>query len=276
MELSDWLPSLTTTGLLTIALGLGRNMIYTRLTKSVEHEFNKQLELVRSQMRESEERLKAELRISENEIAALRNGALSALASRQITLDKRRLEAVDQLWESVTALGQARGIASLLSTISFEQAAPVTEQDPKAREVFEMIGKTFDLTKLDLSGASRARPFLSPMLWATFAALQAIIMHGVMQWQILRSGLGNKDLMDSDAVSNLIKIALPHYTKYIDDHGATVYYNVLQALDEQLLVEIQKMLSGVETDKDGIVQAAEILKQSGIVNAQASENRAVF
>jgi len=113
MDLNSWFPPLITTALFAAALWLGRNVISTRLTKSVEYEFNKKLELVRSQMRESEERLKAELRTKETEIAALRSGALSALASRQVALDKRRLEAVDQLWASVTALGPARAIATL-------------------------------------------------------------------------------------------------------------------------------------------------------------------
>lgn len=108
--MDPWISSLTTTALFAAALWLGRNVISTRLTKSVEYEFNNKLESVRSQMRESEERLKAELRAKETEIAALRSGALTAMSSRQIALDKRRLEAVDQLWASVTALGPARTI----------------------------------------------------------------------------------------------------------------------------------------------------------------------
>lgn len=59
MDLTAWFPPLTTTALFAAALWLGRNIISTRLTKSVEHEFNTKLESVRSQ-RESEERLKAE------------------------------------------------------------------------------------------------------------------------------------------------------------------------------------------------------------------------
>ena len=109
MDLTVWFPSLTTTALFAAALWLGRKVISTRLTKSVEHEFNKKLESVRSQMRDSEERLKAELRTKEAEIAALRSGALTALASRQMAMDNRRLEAIDQLWASVTALAPATG-----------------------------------------------------------------------------------------------------------------------------------------------------------------------
>ena len=275
MDLTAWFPSLTTTALFAAALWLGRNVISTRLTKSVEHEFNTKLESVRSQMRESEERLKAELRAKETEIAALRSGALTALASRQMAIDKRRLEAIDQLWTSVTALGAARGIAALMSSISFEKAAPITERDPKARQVFEIMGTAFDIKSLDLSGASKARPFLSPMVWATFSALQAVVMHAVMRWHILKGGLGAEDFMDNEAISKLIKVALPHYSNYIDKFGPSAYFYVLEALDDQLLKEIQQMLSGVEADKASIERAAEILRQSNAVSAQAANHDVV-
>ena len=111
MDYLPWIPSLATSALLAAALWLGRNLISTRLTKSVAHEFNTKLETLRAQMREGEERLKAELRVKEAEIVALRSGALTALASRQMAFDKRRLEAVDQLWSSITALAPARSIA---------------------------------------------------------------------------------------------------------------------------------------------------------------------
>lgn len=275
MDFTAWFPPLTTTALFAAALWFGRKVISTRLTKSVEHEFNSKLESVRSQMRESEERLKAELRAKETEIAALRSGALTALASRQVALDKRRLEAVDQLWASVTALGPARGIAALMSSISFEKAAPITERDPKARQAFEMMGTAFDIKSIDSSGASKARPFLSPMVWATFSALTAVVMHAVMRWHILKGGLGSMDFMDNEAISKLIKVALPHYSDYIDKLGPSGYYYVLEALDDQLLREIRLMLSGVEADKNSIELAAEILRQSNAVSAQATQNDVV-
>jgi hypothetical protein len=272
MDFISWFPPLTTTALFGYALYLGRHLIITRLTKSVEHEFNQKLESVRSQMRDSEERLKAELRTKETEISALRSGALTALASRHVAIDKRRLEAVDQLWQSVIALGTARGIAALMSTVSFEKAAPLTERDPKAREVFEMMGTGFDFKNIDLTGASKARPFLSPMVWATFSALQAVVMHSVMQWHILKGGLGNKDFISNDAISNLIKAALPHYSDYIDKHGSSAYFYLLEALDTQLLKEIQQMLSGVEADINSVERAADILLKSKAVSMQVTQN----
>lgn len=258
--------------MLAAALWLGRNVISTRLTKSVEFEFNRELETLRAQMREGEERLKAELRIKEAEIASLRSGALTALASRQMSLDKRRLDAVDQLWDSVTALTPARGIATLMSVVKFESAASYAERDPKVRQMFEMMGSGFDPKNLNLSGAAKARPFVSPMVWAVYSALVAVTMHSVIRWQVIKGGIGPKDFADNDAIAKLIKTALPHYSEYIDKSGPSVYYYALEALDSRLLIELQNMLTGVEADKASVEQAAEILRQSNDVLKQSKGN----
>jgi len=61
MELVSLLPALTTTALFAGALWLGREMISTRLTRSVQQEFDKKIESVRADLRASEERFKAQL-----------------------------------------------------------------------------------------------------------------------------------------------------------------------------------------------------------------------
>lgn len=271
MDLMPWLPALTTTGLLAAALWLGRQLISTRLTKSVEHEFDTKIESVRADMRASEERLKAQLREKEAEISALRSGALSVLASRQAALDKRRLEAVDQIWASFNALAPARGLAASMSVIKFESAAQQAEHDPKVRQFFEIIGGGFDAKTLDLSGAAKARPFLTPLVWAIFSAIQAVTMHSVMRWHVLKGGLGTTDFADNKAIEKLVVAALPHYAEYFEKNGPSVYYYVLEALDARLLAEIQNMLSGVESDRASIEQAAEIVRQANSLQAATQE-----
>ena len=98
LDLLPCFPAVTTTGVLAWTLWLARELISTRLTKSVQLEFDKQIESVKADLRASNERFKAQLRDKEAEIATLRSGALSALASRHTALEKRRHEAVDQLW----------------------------------------------------------------------------------------------------------------------------------------------------------------------------------
>lgn len=267
-----WLPSLTTAGSLSMIAWLSREWISARLTKSIQHEFDCKLEELRADLRESEDRLKARIREKEAEIAALRSGALTALASRHAALDKRRLEAVDQIWHAFNALAPARGLATSMGFIKFEVAAKLAENEPKAREAFSMIGGGFDWSKLDLSEADKARPFLSPMVWAVYLAIRAVAMHSAIRCMVLKGGLGTKDYADADAIRGLIAKVLPHYEGYVKEHGPAVYFNVLQALEEKLIVELNSMMSGEEMDKASLKQAAEIIKAADELQRAAMES----
>lgn len=274
-QLMLWLPAITSTGLLAAALWLGRELISTRLTKSVQHEFDIKIEEVRAELRTSEERFKAQLREKETEIAALRNGALSVLTSRQAALDKRRLEAVDQLWSAFNALTPARSITASMATFNFKTAAQRAENEPKLRQFFEMIGGDFNLKSLDLSEAVKARPFVSPMVWAVYSAIQAITMHGVMRWHVLKGGLGQNDFVDHSVIKKLIITALPELSEYIEKSDPSAYYYVLEALDTRLIDELQKMLSGAEIDKASVEKAAEIIQQVNALQTATKQSAIV-
>lgn len=268
MDFLPWIPALTTTALLTSALWLGRNLISTRLTKSVEFEFNKQLEGLKADMRASEERLKAELREKEAEIVALRGGALSVLSSRQVALDKRRLEAVDQLWSAYSALTPARLVSSYMSVIQFDAAQKEAEKNPNARALFAAMGGDLDIKKLELSGAAKARPFVTPMVWAVYSAIQAITFHSVIRWHVLKEGIAVGDMADHASIQKLILTVLPHYADYLEKNGPDAYHYCLETLDEKLLQEINQMLAGADLDKESLKQAAEILRQAESIRVQ--------
>ncbi len=269
--MDPWVPSVVTTGLLALALWLGRKLIATRLLKSVEHEFNAKLEAIRAEFREKEEVLKADLRSKESEITDLRSGAMTAMASRQMALDKRALEAVDQLWSAVTALAAAKGISAFMAVMKFEAVAEEAAKNPQFREMFTVMGAAFDPNKVDLSGAAKARPFVSPMAWALFSAYQAIAMQAVLKLQIIKSGIGAKNLLHKDAVEKLVKAALPHQAGYIDKYGDAGYHYLLEELEGSLLAALRKMLAGEETDRASVERAGEILKLSNELMANQSK-----
>ena len=57
-QLSNWIPALTTTSLFGVALWLARTLIMTRLRNSVKNEFDSKLEVLRSELKSKEARLK--------------------------------------------------------------------------------------------------------------------------------------------------------------------------------------------------------------------------
>lgn len=82
MDFLDWIPAISTSSLLVVAIWLMRSVITTRLTKSVQYEFDKKLEVLRTDQRKSEEAFKADLRAKDAQTDLFRSGAI--LCSRKM------------------------------------------------------------------------------------------------------------------------------------------------------------------------------------------------
>jgi hypothetical protein len=238
----------------------GREVIRNWLTQRIKFEFDTKLTELGAKLRDGEERLKADLRAKEAEISALRTGALTAIASRQAALDQRRLEAVDQIWSAVHALGPARGLMQSMSVLKYEHAAEAAEKDPRARMVFEAFGKEEVLLHLDTSSAHKARPYVTEPVWAAYSALSALCYNAILRWHTLKNGLGRMDLVKNEAVAKLIKAALPHQAGLIDKWGPSEWYYFGEELESKLIEELRVMLSGTETNEEQLRQSAEVIK----------------
>lgn len=265
MELSDWIPALSTSGLLAALLWMSRQIIQTRLTKSVQHEFDQKLEIIRTEHRKSEEMLRADLRSKETQIEVLRSGALASLVSRQSALEKRRLEAIDQLWSAVTILKKFQPATKWMAVVKFDEITKAAAENSDVQKLFETIAGAYDPIKIDVGEASKARPFISPIAWAIFTAYHTIVALAVAQLHIIKSGLGLQNILDSRSIENLVKVALPHQTEFIVKHGTDGYYYLVDELESRLLDELRQMLDGKEIDKASITQAAAILEESNRV-----------
>lgn len=272
MSLSDWVPAISSTSLLAGVLWLLRSVIATRLRASVQHEFDAKVETLKGELRRSEESFKADLRSKETQIEALRAGALSTLASRQAALDSRRIQAVDQLWSAVQALGPAKSVSATIAVMKFEGASKVSAENPRAREMFAMLGGQMDPKTLHTGEAHKARPFVSEMAWAIFSAYQSILSVAVLKMQLLKSGLDMPNIIDEDGVRRLIRAALPHQADFIAKHDTGACHYLLDELESRLLLELRRVLRGEESDKAAVKQAGEILRESENVMSSLAES----
>ena len=159
--------------------------------------------------------------------------------------------------------------------LKFEAVAERAERDPKMRDFLQTIGGGFNIgTDLKLDEASRARPFVSPLTWAIFIAMAAIVSNGVMRWYVAQGGLGAKDFSDHGALANMVKAALPEYSSYVDEHGVLGLHHLVEKLEIKLLEEFKLMMSGAESDRSSVQQAAEIMKYSEAITKEATANAA--
>jgi len=262
MSALDWLPAVSTTSLFALALWLFRSLISTRLTGSVKHEFDQKVETLRTALRKSEEVFKADLRSKETQIEALRSGALSSLASRQAALDARRIQAVDQLWAAVQALGPAKSVSANIAILKFKGAVKASAENPRAREMFAMLGGQVDPQRIHTGEAEKARPYVSEMAWAVFSAYRSILSVAMIKMQLLKSGLDMPDVVDEERVQRLITTVLPHQAEFVNKHDTGAYHYLLDELESRLLQELRRVLEGAESDKAAIKQAGEILRES--------------
>ncbi len=259
MTFFGWVVStFSSAGLIAALAWLFRSAIETRLRASVQHEFNEKLETFRADLRKSEETFKADLRAKESQIEALRGGALSGLVSRQTVLDKRRLEAIEQLWDAIEKLSPLKMPAAMMACVKYEWALEQADQEPNARKFFETIASTCPPEKLQKADAHRSRPFVSDLAWALFSAYQAILGGSLGKLQILKSGLPG-DLLKIDHITAATKAALPTYSAYIDKYGDAGCYQLLDILEAELLKELRRILAGEESDKASIEQANKIM-----------------
>lgn len=246
----EWLPAISTTSVLALTLWLGRNLIITRLTNSVKHEYDKQIE-----------QIKADLKAKETQISALRSGALSGVANRQAVIFEKQLNAIDYLWDCVIALAPAKNVSAMMVSIKFEAAAKESAKNPQFREIFEIMGK-FDIEQLGQISASKVRPFISPLAWAYYSAYNAIVMNAVLRMHMLKSGLDTPDILDTKNVEQLVKTALPHQLEYIEKYGPSAFHYLLEELENKLLLAFKLMIDGESNDKEALERAAAILKET--------------
>jgi len=228
-----------------------------KVEKRIQHDFDSKLEA-----------LKDDLRKKDQQISALRSGALSGLASRQAAIDKRRLEAIDRLWASAIAQNRYKALTKMTQSLKMEEFIQAsTQQDAdgeKARKMATFIWNSAhldDVKQIDCQPENE-RPFLSPLVWALFSAYRQVLALPIVQLAAARTGAGDSVLADPKPLLNLVKSAIPHQTEFIDKYGRDSLAFLVDELEERLLSEIRSSLHNADGDHKSLEQAAAILKAS--------------
>lgn len=276
MNFLVWLPSISTALLLAL-VWLFRVWILTRLKESVKYEFDVKIEGLRAEHQKNVESFKADLRAKDAQIEALRSVALSGLANRQEVLNKRRVEAVEEIWSAVRALKGAENVSETMNKFmvkyKFEEMIKRAPQEPEIRAIFNAYfgGKDYDrYLSID---ASKARPFVSENTWALFSAYQAMLSLAVTKAKLLQNELYiGFEFIITEHVSKLIEVALPHRTKGLQELGELFHHYLLEELKSRILEELQKILNGEESDKETIERAAKIRSYVEKVTKSSSED----
>ena len=232
-----------------IALVACKTWFTAWITKGMEHKFDVKLE-----------NLKSDLRQNEAEIDALRNNVLSASTGRQTLLDKRRFEAVEKIWTAINDFGPAKGLSQMMALLNIEILSTNT-LDPRVQALLKGMDTVVALNPETAKNIARDESlFVSEIAWAYFQAYCNVVYFNLWRFATLKSGIENpQKLMNADVIKKVLKAALPHQTKFIDECDPNAYYYLLEEIEEALLNELRKILDGKETDRSSVQRGKEIM-----------------
>lgn len=241
-----------------------RSAIWKYMAGRIQFSFDEKLERIRSDLRQTEQKLEGELQSSNSRINSVTQTVLSVRSSRQTALDARRLAAVDRLWETKAKLDYAKFVAQTALSLKMDVAAKRASKDPAVKQFFEVLDKASPFAKFvenkESVSIERDRPFLSPAIWTTFQAYSSILMFAVTQVKVLATSPESADLLQTEHVSKLLKSAIPEHTDYIEKYGTAGWYQLLDILEEKLLVSINQMLDGEDSDVMAVARATSITR----------------
>jgi len=242
----DWFPAFSTTSALGIIIFLSKDLIATRLTSAVKHEYDGKLEL-----------LKADLSKKEKEIEGLQQVGFSGLQQRQTVLFNKQVESVELLWAATCQLYLGKPLSEMMLSVKTEEVSKTISQDANLQQLFKHISMHAAIEKMNTVDPQPARPFISKLAWAYYSAYSSIIWHYVLQAKLFENGL-NDNLLDVEKITRMISVALPHQDEFIKKFGVGASGHLLDELQDKILLELDSMLSGKVLDSLGLEKAAQI------------------
>lgn len=221
------------------------NLATNRLMKSWDTKYERELELLRNTL--SNERLQLE-------------HLFSTLSSEQTLAQKRRLEAVDELWKSVVKLrdhfSPAIFFFSILHPDEYQNA--LTKSNMAA--AISQIDDEFFVTGADMVASLESqRPYLGETLWLRFFIYRAFVGRLAVLITQIKDGRSIDDWRKDPGVQQHLSSILTkeEWASLKQASPFDVHY-ALNLLEAKLLEEISYVLSGRRSSLESFENAQDL------------------
>lgn len=215
---------------------------------------------------------KAELETAHERIAGLRSHVLGERATRNAILDQRRIEVVARIWESVNNLASNRLCVQFMQKINVEEAAKHKNND-RVQEFcsrlleaagFEVAqdGSANSNHKPSITGADE--PFVSAGTWALFATYKSVAIHAVNTLAALSRGVDPIKFLRNEELSTQVKAVLPGFSTFMDDHGHSGAYFLLDDIKQSLLMALRTELQIDASDPAHLARLSFDIEQAAL------------
>lgn len=254
----------------TTVLGVGfvayllKNWILVRLTKSIQHEYDTKLADINS-----------ELRKTENEIGDVRKAAISNAMISQGAIDKRRLEAIDHIWQGFMDSKKNIIGVTVLATLNIQEVSKSIDQG-KVKLFIDTISKSINLNPKEIYGeptklAQSARPWVGPKIWTIYTAYNSVIFYPIAVFMAFKEGVKDPlKYIKRDKIVDDVRKALPDLKIDWDNLHDAVLPTLLELLEINLLQEIEFIISGKRSDIETHQRAVNMAKNLEQLNKNAN------
>jgi hypothetical protein len=249
----SWLAQSSVAALLLLILGyLCRHLIEARLSRSVQHEFDKKLAAFR-------EKLAEEARRSE----AVRNAGFAAQLAQRNLLATKRVEAAQGLWEGVLDARKGIFVASSLDILKVDEVAKEAH-DPRMQTLLKtMVPEEVmsDGYSSKLISCAKYQPFVSPKAWAFYAAYSTIILVSISKIKMLQAGYNPSRFVKDFHWVSLLGAVLP--SEDAEKIGKSTDYGLqwaLKRLEDRIVDELKRSMTGESAGLEGAGDAQKILE----------------
>lgn len=248
-----------------------REFLAAKIRESVRADFESEIERVRSDLRKNEELFRNELQLKENQMNALREGALAGRSHRQAIIAQRKIDALDTIWQKFKRLAALKFMSEMFAKLNLEEIEKKAPKDPKIRQFVDALSGNDPLETLKEISATNEQIYVPDIVWAIYSAYSSILTTCYIHMKALSLGVNEAgSFIKWDLVANLAKAVLPHQTEFIDKFGPSGLPHLLDEIEQLMVSEVRKALEGKDSDEEAIKQSAEIMQKVEDVAAKAN------
>jgi len=269
--MSAFLSAIGASAIIGFAAYICRESIREFVVRGIQHRFDERLAEVQSDFRKTEAQLSSELKKAEAQIGTLQSGAVAAVSARQAALDKRRFEAVDQLWRAIVALTGAKAMASFVSIYNLDAVIKHSKESKPLQQIFKSYVVAEDKLQ-PMFDARLVQPFVSQTAWNLFSAYSATLSYAQAAARLVSLGVGDPKFLKDEAVIDSMKAALPGYSTYIDEYRVGACFLLLDQVEADLVLEIRRWFDDPATDEAAIKRSVEVTRLVTNALREAEEN----
>lgn len=254
--------TVTTGGLLALALFLGRAWFLERLKGSIKHEYEDKLEKLKATLKAEGEKQLTQLKSEIDQQAEKLKIAAVSFSDVQRATISRKIEAIDHIWSAVRrARGAIPGVIHITDVLTADELLNM-DANTAMRPLLEQLRglKPMDIAPKLFEDADVARPHVGEVVWALYCAYFGIIIRCLYLLQGDARGT-NRCWFRDETVLRMVKGAFGESALAEFEKLDIQPLSWLQRKFEQhLFSAFDKLLTGKAFSEAALAQAMEVEK----------------